>query len=31
MAAGIDGDPDAEVDLTDDPTAIAEPKVDADG
>ncbi len=31
VAAGIDGDPDAEVDLTDDPTAIAEPKVDADG
>jgi recombination protein RecA len=34
VAAGIDGDPDAEVDaevdLTDDPTAIVEPKVDAD-
>jgi recombination protein RecA len=32
VAAGIDGDPDAdaEVDLTDDPTAIVEPKVDAE-
>ncbi len=32
VAAGIDGDPDAEpeVDLTDDPEAVVEPRVDAD-